>query len=81
MLSSPGAAGEEAEYDRFQPLDVFQVEHTSDPRISPDGKRIIGQRQPFRDILESSNRLNEGLGVSQRSTRHGDAPCRRRFRV
>jgi len=35
---------------RFQPLDVFQLEHASDPQISPDGTQVIYVRN-FMDIM------------------------------
>jgi acylaminoacyl-peptidase len=31
--------------DRLEPMDVFRVQVASDPRISPDGKRIVYTRQ------------------------------------
>lgn len=37
--------------DRFQPLDVFQLEFASDPHIAPDGKRIVYVRN-FMDIMK-----------------------------
>ncbi|HSR52754.1 MAG TPA: S9 family peptidase [Acidobacteriota bacterium] len=35
----------------FQPLDVFELEYASDPRISPDGSRIVYVRNSF-DIMK-----------------------------
>ena len=35
---------------KFEPLDVFQLENISDPQISPDGNHIIYARN-FRDIM------------------------------
>jgi len=51
LLASSGVAAEEPDDDRFQPLDVFQLEHASDPRISPDGKRVVYVRN-FMDIMK-----------------------------
>jgi acylaminoacyl-peptidase len=36
--------------DRFEPINVFDLEYVSDPRISPDGTRVIYVRN-FRDIM------------------------------
>ena len=42
---------------RFQPLDVFQIEHASDPQISPDGTQVIYVRN-FMDIMTDRQRSN-----------------------
>jgi acylaminoacyl-peptidase len=42
---------------RFNPLDVFQLEHASDPRISPDGQRVVYVRN-FMDIMKDRRRSN-----------------------
>lgn len=39
-----------AEAQVFEPLDIFQLEHISDPQISPDGKHIVYLRNS-RDIM------------------------------
>jgi acylaminoacyl-peptidase len=39
----------------FQALDVFRLEHASDPRISPDGKRIVYVRNSM-DIMKDKRR-------------------------
>src|ERR1700729_3910856 len=39
----PSTAQENA--NRLEPLDVFSVQVAADPRISPDGKRIVYVRQ------------------------------------
>ena len=39
-----------ATVQKFEPLDVFQLENVSDPQISPDGQRIVYARN-FRDIM------------------------------
>jgi hypothetical protein len=41
--------------DHFQPLDVFQLEHASDPQISPDGKQVLYVRH-FTDIKKDRRR-------------------------
>jgi dipeptidyl aminopeptidase/acylaminoacyl peptidase len=51
LLASSSVAAEEPDDDHFHPLDVFQVEHASDPRISPDGKRVVYVRN-FMDIMK-----------------------------
>ena len=46
-----------AEPDVFAPMDVFQLEWASDPRISPDGERIVYVRN-FMDIMADRRRSN-----------------------
>lgn len=41
----------------FEPLDVFQIEHISDPQISPDGQHIVYARN-FKDIMTDRNLSN-----------------------
>ena len=41
--------------DRFQPMDVFQLEYASDPQISPDGKQVVYVRN-FMDIKKDRRR-------------------------
>ncbi|MDX1666400.1 MAG: S9 family peptidase [Saprospiraceae bacterium] len=43
--------------DRFEPLDVFDLEYVSDPRISPDGQQIVYVRN-FKDIMTDRNLSN-----------------------
>jgi acylaminoacyl-peptidase len=57
LASSSAAAAEEPDDDRFHPLDVFQLEHASDPRISPDGQRVVYVRN-FMDIMKDRRRSN-----------------------
>jgi acylaminoacyl-peptidase len=45
------AHAEQCDDDRFQPLDVFQLEFASDPQISPEGNRIVYVRN-FMDIMK-----------------------------
>ena len=42
---------------RFEPIDVFDLEYASDPRISPDGERIVYVRNFF-DIMTDRARSN-----------------------
>ena len=44
-----------ADADRLQYLDVFEMEVAADPRISPDGSRIVYVRRGF-DIMTVRNR-------------------------
>jgi Tol biopolymer transport system component len=57
LLAAFCSAAEEPDDDRFQPLDVFQLEHASDPRISPDGKLVVYVRN-FMDIMKDRRRSN-----------------------
>ncbi len=41
--------------DLFQPLDVFQLEWASDPRISPDGRQIVFVREGY-DVMKDGTR-------------------------
>jgi acylaminoacyl-peptidase len=50
VSASPGYA-DQPDDERFQPLDVFQLEFASDPQIAPDGKRIAYVRN-FMDIMK-----------------------------
>ena len=43
--------------DRFELIDIFDLEYVSDPQISPDGKRIIYVRN-FKDIMTDQNLSN-----------------------
>lgn len=43
--------------DRFQLMDVFQLEYASDPRISPDSQQIVYVRN-FMDIMKDRRRSN-----------------------
>jgi dipeptidyl aminopeptidase/acylaminoacyl peptidase len=54
IVSTPLAA---QETDRFQPADVFQLEVAADPRISPDGSRIVYVRTGF-DIMTDRARTS-----------------------
>ena len=45
------------EDDLFRQLDVFHLEHASDPRISPDGKHIVYVRNSM-DIMKDRRRSN-----------------------
>ena len=42
---------------RFETEDVFQLEYASDPRVSPDGRRIVYVRN-FMDIMKDVRRSN-----------------------
>ncbi len=59
MLAAPlrGEAGHEIDPGRFRLLDVFELEWASDPRISPDGERIVYARN-FMDVMSDRRRSN-----------------------
>ena len=42
---------------KLEPIDVFSMEYVSDPRISPDGKKILYVRN-FKDIMTDKNYSN-----------------------
>lgn len=48
--SASPVAAQVARGDRFESIDVFQLEVAADPRISPDGRQIVYVRQGF-DIM------------------------------
>ena len=56
-LFSVALRGEEFDDGLFRPIDVFQIEYASEPRISPDGKRIVYIRN-FMDIMKDRRRSN-----------------------
>ncbi len=47
----------QTEIQKFEPIDVFQIEHISDPQISPDGQHIVYARN-FKDIMTDRNLSN-----------------------
>ena len=51
------AADADDRQDRFRPIDVFELEYASDPRISPDGKQVVYVRN-FMDIMKDRRRSN-----------------------
>ena len=46
-----------AQTDHFAELDVFNLEYTSDPQISPDGEWVVYVRQ-FADVMTDMNYSN-----------------------
>ena len=42
---------------RFEPLDVFELEYAADPRISPDGELVVYVRTSM-DVMEDRKRSN-----------------------
>src|SRR3984893_15316875 len=57
LLALTSLAAERPDDELFRPLDVFQLQHASDPRISPDGKRIVYVRN-FMDIMKDRRQSN-----------------------
>lgn len=74
LLASASRA-EDKSTDRFQPMDVFQLEHASDPQISPDGKQVVYVRN-FMDIKKDRRRSHLWIvnsdGTEHRSATSGD---------
>ncbi len=64
--------------DRFQYLDVFELEVAADPRISPDGSRIAYVRQGF-DIMTDGSRnalwVIDADGSNHRALTDGNSPA------
>jgi acylaminoacyl-peptidase len=67
---------EAARGDRLQYLDVFEMEVTADPQISPDGERIVYVRQGF-DIMTDARRtalwMVAGDGSDHRALTDGNS--------
>jgi acylaminoacyl-peptidase len=82
MLGRPTAGDaqvndEAARSDRLQYLDVFEMEVSADPRISPDGSRIVYVRQGF-DIMTDRRRtalwMLDADGADHRALTDGNSP-------
>ena len=67
-LFSATLRGEEFDDGLFRPIDVFQIEYASEPRISPDGNRIVYIRN-FMDIMKDRRRSNLWI-VDATGSRH-----------
>jgi len=46
-----------AQKSNLEPLDIFKLQHISNPQISPDGRSILYERN-FKDIMTDSNYSN-----------------------
>lgn len=57
LLASGVSVQEPLEPSRFEMEDVFQLEYANDPRISPDGRRVVYVRR-FMDIMTDRVRSN-----------------------
>ena len=53
--AAPPSAAAPAPADRFTLADVFDLEWASDPRVSPDGRRVVYQRNGF-DVMTDRSR-------------------------
>ena len=47
----------QSQSNKFEPIDVFDLEYVSSPSISPDGKKILYVRN-FKDIMTDKNFSN-----------------------
>lgn len=56
LLAAPCSL-QAAEPNRLEPADVFELEYASDPRISPDGERVVYVRN-FMDVMTDRRRSN-----------------------
>ena len=57
-MAQPGAGWAADEpLQRFEPLDVFELEYAQDPRIAPDGESIVYVRRSM-DVMEDRKRSN-----------------------
>ena len=43
--------------NKFKPIDVFSLEYVSNPKVSPDGKKVLYVRN-FKDIMTDKNHSN-----------------------
>lgn len=43
--------------NKFKPIDIFSLEYVSNPKISPDGKKVLYVRN-FKDIMTDKNHSN-----------------------
>src|SRR4051812_200044 len=73
LLNPPARAQERA--DRFDLMDVFKLEHASDPQISPDGKHVVYVRN-FMDVKKDRRRSSLWIvnadGTDHRGLTSGD---------
>ncbi len=63
--------------DRFQPMDVFEIEYAADPRISPDGSQVIYVRTSMdimRDAKKSELWIMNADGSDHRRIGTGGSP-------
>lgn len=56
-LATIGIGAQERTETRFQPMDVFDLEWASDPRLSPDGRTVVYVRN-FMDVMADRKRSN-----------------------
>ena len=53
-------------YTVFEPMDVFGLEHISDPQVSPDGRQVVYRRH-FMDVMQDRGRSNLWLSDGETS--------------
>lgn len=58
--------GSHADGQGLEAMDVFGLEHISDPQVSPDGRRIVYRRH-FMDVMEDRGRSNLWLSDGKTS--------------
>ena len=66
LLSGPAAAADAPRV--LQPMDVFALEHASDPQVAPDGSRVVYVRG-FMDVMKDRRRSNLWI-VGEDGTKH-----------
>ncbi|MBA3562804.1 MAG: S9 family peptidase [Gammaproteobacteria bacterium] len=57
FVASASVLAADAGVERFEPMEVFDLEYASDPQIAPDGENIVYVRN-FMDIMEDRRRAN-----------------------
>lgn len=79
-LAAPPASAQPGDADpsRLQYLDVFEMEVAADPRISPDGSRVVYVRRGF-DIMTDGSRTALWMigadGTDHRALTDGNSPA------
>lgn len=76
VLAASPTRAEDKSGGRFEAMDIFQLEHASDPQISPDGKQVVYVRN-FVDIKKDRRRSHlliiNADGHDHRPVTDGDA--------
>jgi dipeptidyl aminopeptidase/acylaminoacyl peptidase len=79
--AAPAAGGQPAWWSdttRFRPMDVFELEWAEDPRIAPDGSRVVYVRR-FMDVMRDRRRSQIWMinadGTAHRPIEAGERDC------